>query len=413
VYCQSTIGCEFWSYEYENGNHECFLKTAVEEDCQGYRIWPFEDPHWQGASGPKVCPSSATDTASSNEIHDTLQHIQDELNAIFISSDCIKAGYDYGRAYGDCGYADTLKIIVNNPEFEFPLWAASDDVAKVTDETLATAADCQVYCQSTIGCEFWSYEYENGNHECFLKTAVEEDCQGYRIWPFEDPHWQGASGPKVCPSSATDTASSNDIHDTLQHIQDELNAIFISNDCIKAGYDYGRAYGDCGYADTIRIIVNNPEFEFPSWAGDDVVKTTDENLATAAECQVYCQNTEKCDFWSYEYEYANHECFLKTAVESGCQGYRIWPFEDPNWQGASGPKVCSDSANTGAFANTVASTTCDCDRSDIEAVIMVVGIVCFLLFLFSSCLAMYFYNKMMEAYTSAMGYQMSKVANGF
>ena len=65
---------------------------------------------------------------------------------------------------------------------------------------------------------------------------MDEDCQGYRIWPFEDPHWQGASGPKICPSTATETASSNDIHSTLQVIQDELNAIFLSSDCVKAGY---------------------------------------------------------------------------------------------------------------------------------------------------------------------------------
>merc|ERR1712014_213600 len=104
------------------------------------------------------------------------------------------------------------------------------------------------------------------------------------------------------------------------------------------------------------MIVNNPEFQFPTWAGDDISEVTDEKLATAADCQ----------------------------------GYRIWPFEDPNWLGASGPKVCPDSA-TGAAALNTAATSCDCDRSDIESVMMVVGMVSFVLFLFSSCVAMYFY----------------------
>ena len=42
------------------------------------------------------------------------------------------------------------------------------------------------------------YEWEYGFHECFLKSALEPDCHDYVIWNFDDPAWQGASGPGVC-----------------------------------------------------------------------------------------------------------------------------------------------------------------------------------------------------------------------
>merc|ERR1719354_972830 len=408
--CQSNDDCDFWSYEYEGSFHECFLKEALEDpECQGYRIWPFEDPHWQGASGPKICPDSATDSSSNDEILDTLSHVQNELNAIFLSSDCVKTGYDYGREYGDCGFANIVKMVVNNPAHEFPTWYEGE--AEV-DENLGNAADCQTMCQNHESCAFWSYEFENSFHECFLKEAVDPECQGYRIWPFEDPHWQGASGPKICPESATDSSSNDEILDILSHVQNELNAIFMSSDCVKTGYDYGRAYGDCGFATIIKMIVNNPDHEFPTWYDGEA--EVDESLGNAADCQTMCQNHADCEFWSYEFEYSYHECFLKEALEDQeCQGYRIWPFEDAHWQGASGPKICptlSSSAALGTSQST--STNCDCDRTDIENVMMILGIVSFVLFLFATCIAIYFYNKMMEAYSIAIKQQMSSDIDG-
>ena len=161
--------------------------------------------------------------------------------------------------------ANIVKMVVNNPDHEFPSWY---DGAVEVDESLGNAADCQVWflireivsfefetmCQNNPECDFWSYEFENctadlfrearalhcainwAYHECFLKEALTDpDCQGYRIWPFEDPHWQGASGPKICPDSATDSSSNDEILDTLSHVQNELNAIFLSSDCVKTG----------------------------------------------------------------------------------------------------------------------------------------------------------------------------------
>ena len=90
-------------------------------------------------------------------------------------------------------------------------------------------------------------------------------------------------------------------------------------DCIYEKYDYG-GYGasqadgtSCGYAPTIAIVLNNDRAGIPSWfSGDNI---TDSTMTSAEACQKWCSIYDACDFFSYEWEYGYHECFLKSMYD--------------------------------------------------------------------------------------------------
>lgn len=100
--------------------------------------------------------------------------------------------------------------------------------------------------------------------------------------------------------------------------------------CIYDGMDFGGADNPCGYAPTINIIVSedNGGFTFPGWyTGPTYNQTThpaagviNNVLDSPAKCQILCQNTANCAFFSYELEHHSghggqlHECFLKGCA---------------------------------------------------------------------------------------------------
>lgn len=144
--------------------------------------------------------------------------------------------------------------------------------------------------------------------------------------------------------------------------------------CTYEGMDFGGAANPCGYAPTVAIIVNSFNgYSFPSWYSGPKFNQTShpekgaigELLDSPAKCQILCQKTSNCAFWSYELERQQaggpqyNECFLKgdytsaMAADKGkslaeCHHYTIWESgpawdlhgQDPNWKGAAGPKSC-------------------------------------------------------------------------
>lgn len=159
---------------------------------------------WQGASGPKRCPATETDEGVGNE--DVIQRLQVHLNTVFLTSTCVFVGYDYGRSTDNCDFAEVVEIIANDPDFEFPSWYGQGPTK--VDLNLDTAMDCQVHCQNNKDCDFFSYEFEDGFHECFLKQTVADGCVQYLLWPFDENDelgWHGVSGPKFCDATATVT----------------------------------------------------------------------------------------------------------------------------------------------------------------------------------------------------------------
>ena len=77
------------------------------------------------------------------------------------------------------------------------------------DATMASPQDCMARCAAESGCNFWTYEFEEGVHECFLKPGTYSDktggvtdamCQEYVRYfqEYGDPAWVGYSGPKQC-----------------------------------------------------------------------------------------------------------------------------------------------------------------------------------------------------------------------
>ena len=95
---------------------------------------------------------------------------------------------------------------------------------------------------------------------------------------------------------------------------------------------------------TVAIVLNNDRAGIPSWfSGTNI---TDPTMTSAEACQKWCSIYDSCDFFSYEWEYGYHECFLKSMYDAedggaDCHDYVIWSFSDANWTGASGPGACA------------------------------------------------------------------------
>ena len=165
------------------------------------------------------------------------------------SFECIYWRADYGgrnsiaggRAHPDCGYADMVAIYVDSMNktgqsvttpasgysptvrsrnqtisstvtqaFSFPGWYSG---TTGVDATLDGPAACMAKCAADAACDHWSYEFERGYHECFLKASHTDGahCDLYVTWAQHwsngDPwgtYWEGYAGPKQCfPSSPT------------------------------------------------------------------------------------------------------------------------------------------------------------------------------------------------------------------
>jgi hypothetical protein len=120
--------------------------------------------------------------------------------------ECVYRWADFGgHAGGSCDYADTDKILVGDVSV-CPGWF---DGPCELDATMASPQDCMARCAAESGCNFWTYEFEEGVHECFLKPGTYSDktggvtdamCQEYVRYfqEYGDPAWVGYSGPKRC-----------------------------------------------------------------------------------------------------------------------------------------------------------------------------------------------------------------------
>jgi hypothetical protein len=52
----------------------------------------------------------------------------------------------------------------------------------------ATSSLCQETCQTTPGCQFWTFKDSMCNNECWLKTKKNS----------KNDHWCAVSGPRYC-----------------------------------------------------------------------------------------------------------------------------------------------------------------------------------------------------------------------
>ena len=151
-------------------------------------------------------------------------------------SDCIYEWMDFAGRHNPCGYGSVLKFVTNygtfnasvgsrgafvgpNGNFNAISYAATNGPA---DATMTSPEACQLLCQQTAGCGYYSYEFEYQDwmspglsvHECYLKAAYRQsqvpsgmtlsDCNHYTIWE-PGPDWTATtrtaimpSGPAVC-----------------------------------------------------------------------------------------------------------------------------------------------------------------------------------------------------------------------
>lgn len=131
------------------------------------------------------------------------------------SFSCLYNGADYGGdTDGLCDFAPnpTDAYFVNTAEWEAPGWYSG---TVTVDETMTSPEACQALCAASSTCDFFSYEFELGVHECLFK--LENDCaydKYVRWWQhWEDPNWVGFSGPAVCPFDKAPYTSATDASD--------------------------------------------------------------------------------------------------------------------------------------------------------------------------------------------------------
>eukprot|EP01051_Picozoa_sp_SAG22_P006049 SAG22_NODE_382_length_11344_cov_41.312228_2_plen_891_part_00 len=129
---------------------------------------------------------------------------------------CIREGMDYGGSGNlhECGYAPLIHIFAESTTFPSPVWYTGTGRTVTIDPNLTSEQDCQVHCQQTAGCDFFSYQYQLDDsgvyhHECYLKAGFRDNyCDYYSPWLEENKQeggrtvsgteWRGAAGPKFC-----------------------------------------------------------------------------------------------------------------------------------------------------------------------------------------------------------------------
>ena len=133
------------------------------------------------------------------------------------SFDCIYENADYGGG-GVCNYAPMIKILYSDVSYSCPGWFSGPcQFNSVLGSGPGMGAKyCRQQCDIEPSCEYWSYEFEEGVHECFLKEKFPDiSCDEYRWWngKYDDPNWYGFSGPATCSLSNavyTNTPSSHE-----------------------------------------------------------------------------------------------------------------------------------------------------------------------------------------------------------
>uniref|UniRef100_A0A7S3NHG6 Choice-of-anchor I domain-containing protein n=1 Tax=Aureoumbra lagunensis TaxID=44058 RepID=A0A7S3NHG6_9STRA len=143
------------------------------------------------------------------------QEVADGLDTSSFS--CIYKNYDYGSNFHTCDFATnpTDAYYVNSADWEAPAWYSGE---VTVDTTMTSPEACQALCAANSNiCDYFSYEFEQGFHECLFKFEL-TNCpyDEYGRWYQEhfDPNWVGASGPGVCPFSRPPYTTSMDASDT-------------------------------------------------------------------------------------------------------------------------------------------------------------------------------------------------------
>ncbi len=196
------------------------------------------------ACGTQMCQAWQLNDASSSS-----------FEGVFFRADYGGRNDIYGdTAHPDCGYAPMLAMFVDSmnktgqvavrPDtggfpwggarasstgrtieepFSFPGWFSGTTGA---DSSITGPASCLVACQAVTGADHWSYEFEDGYHECFCKgTHTDADhCSLYTTWAQHwsngnpwGQHWEGYSGATTFTAPAPYTTESYSSTGTTLH----------------------------------------------------------------------------------------------------------------------------------------------------------------------------------------------------
>lgn len=114
---------------------------------------------------------------------------------------CILRGADFGRAHEACGWAPMVAVADNSSIRDM---MSRFDGVRIFDPTLNGAERCQQLCAGYEGCDYFSWEFEDGLMVCYMKAAYpegSESCNVISPWKHSCGGDTGAcaAGPAVCP----------------------------------------------------------------------------------------------------------------------------------------------------------------------------------------------------------------------
>jgi len=90
-------------------------------------------------------------------------------------------GYARNFTVGCYAFSPCASAIPIPAKFDFPSWYTG---ATAVDPTLNGPVACRLRCAANAQCDYWSYEFEDGYHECFLVSVLPPESASLDMYLF-------------------------------------------------------------------------------------------------------------------------------------------------------------------------------------------------------------------------------------
>ena len=192
--------CKAWQLDYANGETPSDASEA------------FSCIYYRADYGGKKDATGNTAHSDCNYA-DMIGIYVDKINKTNETPRRPTSGYFPGQ--GTRGASDTSMVIT--AAYEFPGWFTGPTGA---DASITGPKECQAKCAATPTCDHFTYEFEGGYHECFLKkshTVSGNPAHCHLYHPYvqhfkwyngeagSGKDWEGYSGPAMCSGTAAIT----------------------------------------------------------------------------------------------------------------------------------------------------------------------------------------------------------------
>jgi len=244
--------------------------------------------------------------------------------------DCNHVDMDVGGEGNACSYMPTIAVVAAEGE-EKPEWL--EGYFKTVHSTdMDSPMKCQMLCERTPHCDYWSYSEPDPHADCTLKTDYSDEQKleaGGECAPLYEEMAGQTSGPNMCPS------------------------------CYKETMDVGGGFNACGYMDTVWVygVFNST---LPGWYKGPSTLMGPGEAVSAVACQEQCKMNPFCAYWhvSEEHCYLKADYTPKQKAAQSCEPL-YQPFEEERpFSYSSGPKMCMGGMACQALKNHYRDNAC-------------------------------------------------------